>query len=230
MKCTAIVLAAGKGSRMNSSVSKQFMELEGFPLVYYALRAFEQSMVDDIILVTGQQEIEYCRKKIVENYQLKKVSSITAGGKERYLSVYNGLCAVRDADIVLIHDGARPFVTDEIIERTVHAAVRYGSGIAAVRAKDTVKLVNEEHFTVQTPPRDRIWMMQTPQAFSYEKIRLAYEKVLEQHLSQLTDDAMVLETALHEPAKIVEGSYRNIKVTTPEDMEIASVFCRKLCR
>lgn len=215
---------------MNSSVSKQFMELEGFPLVYYALRAFEQSMVDDIILVTGQQEIEYCRKKIVENYQLKKVSSITAGGKERYLSVYNGLCAVRDADIVLIHDGARPFVTDEIIERTVHAAVRYGSGIAAVRAKDTVKLVNEEHFTVQTPPRDRIWMMQTPQAFSYEKIRLAYEKVLEQHLSQLTDDAMVLETALHEPAKIVEGSYRNIKVTTPEDMEIASVFCRKLCR
>lgn len=230
MKCTAIVLAAGKGSRMNSSVSKQFMELEGFPLVYYALRAFEQSMVDDIILVTGQQEIEYCRKKIVENYQLKKVSSITAGGKERYLSVYNGLCAVRDADIVLIHDGARPFVTDEIIERTVHAAVRYGSGIAAVRAKDTVKLVNEEHFTVQTPPRDRIWMMQTPQAFSYEKIRLAYETVLEQHLSQLTDDAMVLETALHEPAKIVEGSYRNIKVTTPEDMEIASVFCRKLCR
>lgn len=230
MKCTAIVLAAGKGSRMNSSVSKQFMELEGFPLVYYALRAFEQSMVDDIILVTGQQEIEYCRKKIVENYQLKKVSSITAGGKERYLSVYNGLCVVRDADIVLIHDGARPLVTDEIIERTVHAAVRYGSGIAAVRAKDTVKLVNEEHFTVQTPPRDRIWMMQTPQAFSYEKIRLAYEKVLEQHLSQLTDDAMVLETALHEPAKIVEGSYRNIKVTTPEDMEIASVFCRKLCR
>lgn len=230
MKCTAIVLAAGKGSRMNSSVSKQFMELEGFPLVYYALRAFEQSMVDDIILVTGQQEIEYCRKKIVENYRLQKVSSITAGGKERYLSVYNGLCAVRDADIVLIHDGARPFVTDEIIERTVHAAVRYGSGIAAVRAKDTVKLVNEEHFTVQTPPRDRIWMMQTPQAFSYEKIRLAYEKVLEQHLSQLTDDAMVLETALHEPAKIVEGSYRNIKVTTPEDMEIASVFCRKLCR
>lgn len=230
MKCTAIVLAAGKGSRMNSSVSKQFMELEGFPLVYYALRAFEQSMVDDIILVTGQQEIEYCRKKIVENYKLKKVSSITAGGKERYLSVYNGLCAVRDADIVLIHDGARPFVTDEIIERTVHAAVRYGSGIAAVRAKDTVKLVNEEHFTVQTPPRDRIWMMQTPQAFSYEKIRLAYETVLEQHLSQLTDDAMVLETALHEPAKIVEGSYRNIKVTTPEDMEIASVFCRKLCR
>ncbi|MDE7311418.1 MAG: 2-C-methyl-D-erythritol 4-phosphate cytidylyltransferase [Eubacterium sp.] len=227
MKCTALVLAAGKGTRMNSSVSKQFMELDGFPLVYYALRAFEQSMVDDIILVTGQQEIEYCRREIVEKYQFQKVRCVTAGGSTRYLSVYNGLCAIQDTDIVLVHDGARPFVTDEIIERTVQAAVHYGSGVAAVRAKDTVKLVNEEQFAVQTPSRDSVWLMQTPQTFSYAKLCQAYETVLAQGLSDLTDDAMVLEAAFHEPVRIVEGSYRNIKVTTPEDMEIAAVFCRK---
>ena len=226
MKCTAIVLAAGKGSRMNSSVSKQYMELEGFPLIYYALRTFEQSIVDDIILVTGEHEIDYCRRQIVEKYRFQKVHEIIAGGRERYLSVYQGLCAVQEADIVLIHDGARPFVTDEIIERTIAAAVRYGSGVAAVRAKDTVKLVNEEQFAVQTPPRESVWMMQTPQTFACQKIRQAYEAVIRQQLCNITDDAMVLEAAFQEPVKIVEGSYRNIKVTTPEDLEIAAVFAK----
>lgn len=226
MKYTAIVLAAGKGKRMNSSVQKQFIELNGYPLIYYALCTFEKSMVDEIILVTGKDEAEYCRREIVEWYQFQKVRKIVHGGAERYLSVYEGLCAINNTDVVLIHDGARPFVTEDIIERTIDAAVKYGSGIAAVPSKDTVKIVDENHFAVQTPSRDCVWMMQTPQTFRYQDIRQAYEKVLERQIQNITDDAMVLELALQKPVKIVEGSYFNLKVTTPEDLLIASTFVK----
>lgn len=224
MKCTAVVLAAGKGSRMNSSIQKQFMELDGYPLLYYALRVFERSRVDDIILVAGENETTYCRTQIVDKYQFQKVSKIIPGGSERYLSVYEGLCAIQDTDIVLIHDGARPFVTDEIIERTIQAAATYGSGIAAMPAKDTVRIADENQFSVQTPSRAHVWMMQTPQAFIYKNIRQAYDKILALQLSNITDDAMVMELAFHKPVKIVEGSYSNLKVTTPEDMRIAEAF------
>ncbi len=182
----------------------------------------------EIILVTGENELDYCRTQIVEKYQFQKVSRIVPGGSERYLSVYQGLCAVKDTDFVLIHDGARPFVTEQIIERTIQAAIAYGSGIAAVPAKDTVKLLDEQQFSADTPPRDQVWMMQTPQVFAYEKIRKAYEIVISQKIKNVTDDAMVLETALHEKVKIVEGSYRNMKVTTPEDLEVAEVFVKQL--
>ena len=151
---------------------------------------------------------------------------IVHGGAERYLSVYEGLCAINNTDVVLIHDGARPFVTEDIIERTIDAAVKYGSGIAAVPSKDTVKIVDENHFAVQTPSRDCVWMMQTPQTFRYQDIRQAYEKVLERQIQNITDDAMVLELALQKPVKIVEGSYFNLKVTTPEDLLIASTFVK----
>lgn len=228
MKCAAIVLAAGKGRRMQSSVQKQFMLLDGFPLLYYCLRTLEQSRVDEIVLVTEENEIEYCRKEIVDRYQFRKIVRIISGGSERYLSVYQGLCALTDADIVLIHDGARPFVTNDIIERTVQAAIQYGSGIAAVPAKDTVKIVNEEWFAIQTPPRERVWMMQTPQTFPYKDIRLAYERILQRQITDVTDDGMVFEYAFQKPVKIVEGSYSNLKVTTPEDMEIASALCKKM--
>ena len=164
--------------------------------------------------------------KIVERYQFQKVRKIVHGGAERYLSVYEGLCAINNTDVVLIHDGARPFVTEDIIERTIDAAVKYGSGIAAVPSKDTVKIVDENHFAVQTPSRDCVWMMQTPQTFRYQDIRQAYEKVLERQIQNITDDAMVLELALQKPVKIVEGSYFNLKVTTPEDLLIASTFVK----
>ena len=228
MKYTAIVLAAGKGSRMNSKIHKQFLELEGFPLVYYALRTFERSRVGEIILVTGENELDYCRTQIVEKYQFQKVSRIVPGGSERYLSVYQGLCAVKDTDFVLIHDGARPFVTEQIIERTIQAAIAYGSGIAAVPAKDTVKLVDEQQFSADTPPRDQVWMMQTPQAFRYPLIYRAYQELVSRNIQNVTDDAMVLETVLNQEVKIVEGSYSNIKVTTPEDMETARAFLKRV--
>ncbi len=224
MKCTAIVLAAGRGSRMGGRIPKQFMELAGYPLIYYALRIFEQSSVDDIILVAGEDMIDYCWTEIVGKYRFQKVSRVVPGGSERYMSVYYGLRAAQNPDLVLIHDGARPFVTQEIIERTILAAAEYGSGIAAMPVKDTIKIADDQDFVVQTPARDSVWMIQTPQTFRYGAVFSAYEKVVKEGRQGITDDAMVMETASDTPIKLVRGSYRNIKVTTPEDMEIASVF------
>ena len=119
-------------------------------------------------------------------------------------------------------------VTEEIIERTIEAAVKHGSGIAAVRAKDTVKIADDEQYSVQTPARDHVWMMQTPQTFLYSDIRSAYEKVIAGNAQQVTDDAMVMEVAFGRSVKLVEGNYRNIKVTTPEDLQIADLFVKKL--
>lgn len=226
MKYTAIVLAAGKGSRMNSSVPKQYMDLDGYPLIYHALQVFEHSCVDEIILVTGPDDTEYCRKNFLEQYHLKKVTKVVPGGAERYLSVYQGLLAAQDTDIVLIHDGARPFVTDEIIRRTIDAAKQYGSGVAAMPVKDTIKIADDQQFSVETPLRDHVWMMQTPQTFPYRNIRSAYEQIISRNIQNITDDAMAMELAFQKPVKLVTGSYRNIKVTTPEDMVIASIFMK----
>ncbi len=226
MKAAAIVLAAGRGSRMNSGIQKQFMELGGYPLIYYALQVFEHSSVDEVILVTGKNETDWCRREIVDKYGFCKVRSVVPGGSERYLSVYEGLRAAQEPDIVLIHDGARPFVTDEIINRTIRSALESGSGIAAVPAKDTVRIVDETGTAVLTPPRDRVWMMQTPQAFRYPLIYRAYQELVSRNIQNVTDDAMVLETVLNQEVKIAEGSYSNIKVTTPEDMETARAFLK----
>ena len=228
MKAAAIVLAAGRGSRMNSGIQKQFMELGGYPLIYYALQVFEHSSVDEVILVTGKNETDWCRREIVDKYGFCKVRSVVPGGSERYLSVYEGLRAAQEPDIVLIHDGARPFVTDEIINRTIRSALESGSGIAAVPAKDTVRVVDETGTAVLTPPRDRVWMMQTPQAFRYPLIYRAYQELVSRNIQNVTDDAMVLETVLNQEVKIVEGSYSNIKVTTPEDMETARAFLKRV--
>ena len=119
MRTTAIILAAGKGSRMHSNIEKQFMELGGYPVIYYALKVFEKSPVDAIILVTGKKSVEYCRHEIVEKYHFTKVVSVVEGGENRYDSVYNGLCACRETDYVMIHDGARPFVTQDMIVRSI---------------------------------------------------------------------------------------------------------------
>lgn len=228
MKCTAIVLAAGKGSRMDSSIQKQFMDLGGFPLIYYSLAIFEESCVDDVILVAGRDDLEYCRTQVVGKYGFQKVRRIVPGGSERHLSVYEGLCAAGGTDIVLIHDGARPFVTDGIIKRAIQAAEEFGSGVAAVPVKDTVRIADHSQFSVETPDRSGVWLMQTPQAFRYAQILRAYEKIIGQHAGNVTDDAMALELAFGQRIKLVEGSYRNIKVTTPEDMEIAEVFASKI--
>ncbi len=227
-KTAAIILAAGCGKRMNSSVQKQFLLLKGYPVLYYSLKVFEESEVDRIILVTGQSDIEYCRTEIVERYRFRKVAAIVAGGKERYHSVYAGLQAVKDADDVLIHDGARPFVTQEIIRRTLEEARRYGACVAGMPVKDTIRLLDEQGFSESTPDRSRVWMMQTPQTFSFPLIYDAYQRLIRQEESgdaiAVTDDAMVLECMTGKKVKLTEGAYENIKITTPSDLLVADAF------
>ncbi|MGN0294999.1 MAG: 2-C-methyl-D-erythritol 4-phosphate cytidylyltransferase [Lachnospiraceae bacterium] len=222
MRYTAIVLAAGKGKRMNSKVSKQFLELNGRPVLYYALAAFEKSRVDDIVLVTQENDIEYCRKEIVEKYGFRKVNRIVAGGRERYDSVWKGLQAEETGDYVLIHDGARAFIDQETIERCMQDVVKSKACVAAVPVKDTIKVVDGSLLGVETPDRSTLWTIQTPQAFEQALIYEAYRKLaLEQEEGTapfVTDDTMVAERYTGIRAHMVMGSYYNIKVTTPEDL------------
>lgn len=266
---TAIVLAAGQGKRMGSSVHKQYLLLQGKPVLYYALKAFEESPVGEIILVVGSGEIDYCQKEIIEKYGFQKIKCIVEGGRERYHSVFCGLCAVEQSDYVLIHDGARPFLNQEIIRKSMEAAKEYQAAVVGMTVKDTIKIADEKTFAKSTPKREHIWMIQTPQAFSYPLIYQAYRELLrveQNHSSeqesticqkknlekkmaeknlekksllngkkieyleenwekiQVTDDAMVVELLSDVPVKLVEGSYQNIKITTPEDLKIGEAF------
>lgn len=227
-KKTAIVLAAGQGKRMGSKVQKQYLLLEEKPVLYYTLKSFEDSpLIQEIILVTGKEEIDYCREEIVHKYGFAKVKKIIAGGKERYHSVYEGLCATEGADYVLIHDGARPFVDDGIIRRICESVEIYDACVAAMPVKDTIKIADESGFAAHTPDRRMVWQIQTPQAFSYDLIRNAYDRFMEKQPDGITDDAMVVETMTDHKVKFVEGSYHNIKITTPEDLDIAQLFLKK---
>ncbi len=232
-KITAIVLAAGRGRRMGSEIQKQYMKLAGRPLICYALAAFQKSAVDEIILVTGAGEEEFCRREIVEAYGFSKVTAIVPGGKERYHSVYEGLKAVAGSDYVLIHDGARPCVTEEIIQAAIDGARQYRACVIAMPVKDTIKVADEQGFALTTPDRSRLWMIQTPQAFAYRLVYDAYRRMLSEggDLDGVTDDAMVVERMTGGKVRLVRGSYENIKVTTPEDLAVAESFLRKIgCR
>ena len=166
----AVVLAAGKGKRMHSAVQKQFLMLGGKPVIFYSLEQFEQCpFINEIVLVTGEEEIDYCRKEIVEKFDFQKVKKIVAGGAERFLSVYNGLKACT-CDFVYIHDGARPFVDQAILERTREDVKRYGACVAGMPVKDTIKISDGDGYADVTPPRSRVWMVQTPQVFAYSCI------------------------------------------------------------
>lgn len=234
--CTAIVLAAGSGKRMQGAgkgcLPKQFMLLQDKPIIWYSLQAVEQSeIIDDCILVTGEEYIPYVKSEIIEKYGFRKMKSIVGGGSERYESVYRGLQAVEDeSGYIFIHDGARPFLTEEILRDTYEAVCRYGACVAAMPVKDTIKLADEEGFAVQTPNRSRVWAVQTPQVFEAGLIRQAYDMLFERleklkaEGSSVTDDAMVAETMLGTRVKLVKASYENIKITTPEDMKTARGF------
>lgn len=229
-KVTAIILAAGQGKRMGSSVPKQYLKLEGHEILYYSVRAFEDCpAVDEIILVTGGREIEYCQKEIVEKYGFLKVSKIIPGGAERYDSVYAGLLAADDCAYVLIHDGARPLVTVEIIEKVLEGAMTYDNCTTGMPVKDTIKVADREQMAVETPDRSTLWAIHTPQAFSYPVILEAHRRFREgDYRVPVTDDTMMVEMFMRKRTKLVEGSYRNIKVTTPDDIEAAKAFLRDL--
>ena len=226
-KTTAIVLAAGSGRRMKSREPKQFLQLEGYPLLYYSMRCFQDSpLIDDIILVTGKDMIDYCRKQIVEKYGFTKTALILPGGRERYDSVYEGLKGCRDTEIVLIHDSARPFVTENMLSFLLQAVSENPACVAGVPSKDTVNLADENGIVTTTPDRRGVWIVQTPQVFDYSLLFRSHELLRERPdgLTGITDDAMVVSRAMGLPVRMVMGSYRNIKVTTPDDLVLARAF------
>ena len=227
-KNTAIVLAAGQCKRMNSRIQKQFLEIDHRPVLYYSLECFQKSpLIQDIILVTGEEMISYCKKEIVERYNFTKVTKVIAGGKERYDSVYQGLLACEDCDYVFIHDGARPFVTEAMLERGVFGVQETGACAIGMPSKDTIKISDKEGFVQSTPDRSRVWSVQTPQIFAYSLIRSAHESLRRKDMTGVTDDAMVVEQESGVRIRLVEGSYQNIKITTPEDLDIAETFLKK---
>ena len=226
--CTAIVLAGGSGKRMGSKVHKQYLLLGGKPVLVYSLEVFQDSdYIDEIILVTGAGEEEYCREQILSPYHITKVKKIVEGGAERYHSVYEGLKAISGSGLVLIHDGARPCVTEEIIGVAIEGARQYGACAVGMPVKDTIKVAGADGFAQATPDRSRLWMIQTPQVFRFQLVREAYSKLMAlppEARKGVTDDAMVVEQMLGRKVYLAEGSYSNIKITTPEDLAIAEVL------
>ena len=213
---------------MKSKTKKQFMEIKGKPVIWYSLFEFEKSRVDEIILVTGKEDIDYCKKEIVEKYNLKKIKNVVAGGSERYESVYKGLKEVT-GNIVLIHDGARPLINNEIIERSIEGTIKSDACVVGVPVKDTIKRANKEGYIIDTPNRSELWITQTPQSFKTDLVKMAYKKMKEElekgnTTLNITDDAMVVEEFTTNQVRFVQGDYKNIKVTTPEDIDIAELF------
>ena len=226
---SAIVLAAGSGSRMNQKKEKQFLLLDGKPVLYYSLKTFEASIVDEIILVTKEKDIDYCREEIVEKYGFTKVKRIVSGGKERYDSVQKGMRAAdKRNNIIMIHDAARPFVTNRMILDSISAARRYKACTVAVPVKDTIKVVDEYEFGVETPDRSTLYIIQTPQTFDRKLLREAYDRLRISGDKDITDDTMIVERYLDQRVNMVEGSYKNIKITTPEDMPVAEALLSSL--
>lgn len=251
-RCTAVLLAGGSGSRMKSGVAKQFMPLDGKPLLWYSLKVIQQSeIIDDCILVAGkgaensdqENTLDYVRREIVEKYGFSKVSAVVPGGSQRCWSVENAMALLRERKegkpecegFVFIHDSARPFLSEEILRRTYEAVLQHHACVAAMPSKDTVKIADVYDFAVSTPDRNTVWIIQTPQVFDATLITDAYAKLREQFFCAdgrkaqsgqppVTDDASVVERFTDIKVKLVEGSYKNIKITTPEDIMVAEAL------
>ena len=216
---SAIVLAGGRGKRMNYHKSKQFIEIKGKPVLVYTLEKFiYKKSIDEVILVLPEDEVDYCKKEVLQKYSLK-VDRIVIGGKERQDSVFNALEAMEKANIVLIHDGARPFISEKIIEEGIKYANIYGAAAPGVTPKDTIKIKNEDNISVDTPDRNTLVAVQTPQCFKYDEIYQCHRKIKEEN-AIVTDDTSVVERYGHK-VYLYEGDYTNIKITTPEDLILA---------
>lgn len=261
-RVTAILLAAGRGTRMGSGIRKQFMELAGRPVLSWSLNVLALSpIVTEIVLVipagggankSAEEEQEHIRRLFIDplpEAAAAKVRALVPGGAERYNSVYNGLEAIQwPCDYVFIHDGARPLITEEMLEKLFRAVQEYKAVVAASPSKDTVKITDDSGFVQSTPDRSRVWNIQTPQCFAYELVKSSYEKIIgaasdtapaaafadfagaghqnSQTPRKITDDAMVVEYASDTKVRPVDTGYQNIKITTPEDLLVAEVFLR----
>ncbi|SFC80667.1 2-C-methyl-D-erythritol 4-phosphate cytidylyltransferase [Clostridium uliginosum] len=222
---SAIIVAGGKGKRMGTVQSKQYINLNGKPILYYTIKNFlKNDLIDKVILVVPSNEIEYCKRKILEP-NLLKIDKIVAGGKERYDSVYNGLIEAQGSEIVLIHDGVRPFASEKIIEDAIKHAKMYGAAAPGVTPKDTIKIKDEDNFSSHTPKRSKLVAVQTPQAFRFDMIYDCHKKIREKGVL-ITDDTMVVEY-FGNKVYLYEGEYNNIKITTPEDLIIAEYLVSK---
>ena len=224
--CAAVIVAAGKGKRMGTEISKQFLPLRGKEILAHTVEKFEHAEnIRDIVLVTGQDSLQDVQD-MAQEYGWQKIISVVAGGKERQDSVWNGLLAIsEDTEIVLIHDGVRPFVTEDILNLSIETAVEMGGCVAGVPAKDTIKVCNSENISVDTPDRSTLWQIQTPQTFQKERIVKAYKQAKDAGFIG-TDDASLAENSGYS-VKVIMGSYRNIKITTQEDLLIGEAFLKE---
>lgn len=225
-KTFALIPAAGMGKRMGASINKQYLQLGDVPIVARTISIFEQApFIDGIFLVIPEEEIPYCREHVVEACGFRKVLEIIPGGKERQNSVMNGLNALQRLaqkdDVVLIHDGVRPFITQSLLQESIAVALSNDGALVAVPVKDTIKTVRDG-IVVDTPSRAALWQAQTPQSFRFNIIHTAHLSA-ERDGFVGTDDASLVERQ-GGAVRVVRGDYRNIKITTPEDLVLAEAF------
>jgi 2-C-methyl-D-erythritol 4-phosphate cytidylyltransferase len=220
-KIGVVIPAAGHGTRMGGSQIKQFLTIGGKPIVVHTIENFQQSKEVDDIVLAAHHDFESELRSLVSEYNLSKVRRVVRGGKERQDSVWNGLLAIKDynPDIVLIHDAVRPFISHQLILESIQAAIVYEAAIVAVKPKDTVKMSVQNGFINQTPQRDNLWLAQTPQAFHFSLIMKAFKKAIDDGFYGTDDAALVERISLS--VKIIEGTYDNIKITTPDDLTVA---------
>ena len=234
MKTAAVLLAGGSGSRMGGKVKKQYLELAGKPLMVYALNTFQHSFVEELILVAAPGDEDYVRREIVAKYGLDKVKAVVPGGRERYHSVHCGLQAVTDAGVILIHDLARPFVTEEMIRRAVDEAMVSRAAVVGIPVKDTIRITDADGYGMETPKRSTLTAAQTPQVFEAALVRECYDRLLAEEEAvlsggtEITDDGQVVELFSDVRVKMVGGAASNIKVTVPEDLTAAEAILKKL--
>lgn len=221
----AIIASAGKGRRMRAGEKKQYLPLGGRPILARTISVFETSpLVHEIVLVVPEGEVDLCRREIIRPFGFSKIREIVEGGAERQDSVRKGLSVAQGCDLVMIHDGVRPFLTQDLIERVLMAASRWGAAIPGIPVKDTVKRVKKDGLVMETLEREGLWLVQTPQAFRRELILEAHIRAFEEGIL-CTDDSALVERLGREVA-IVEGSWKNIKITTNQDLELAEMIMK----
>ena len=227
MRTVAIIVAAGRGRRMGGETPKQFLPLARRPILAHTLAAFETAeIIDEVLIVVPRADVGRCREEVVGRYRYAKAKDVLAGGRKRQDSVLIGLRAIREpCDVVCIHDGVRPFVRPDVIEKSVRTAARLGASVVAVPVSDTIKIATDDGFVKGTPDRCHLWAAATPQSFRYRLLRDAYEEA-ERDGFLATDDAMVVERTGAQ-VLLIEGTADNIKITTPEDLALARAILKR---